>query len=73
MMMNGPMIKEATSDQVVMGLIKIGRSPGDAVDYMYMSALARKPSPAEIGMVTSVMSTRGDGHRRLSRMFGGLS
>jgi hypothetical protein len=58
MMMNGPMIKDATSD-TVMGKLVGGLGPSQAVEYLFLAALARRPSGAEMGEAMTMVASRG--------------
>jgi hypothetical protein len=62
MMMNGDMIQNATKDEPGSFLYKVANSnlrPGQKIDVLYLSALARKPTAAEIQMANALVTARG--------------
>jgi hypothetical protein len=60
MMMNGQMTKDATSvaNGSILQWLSQNASTNEAIEYLYMAALARKPSSADLGMCREVLSTR---------------
>jgi hypothetical protein len=58
MMMNGEMVKDATSDKV-MNMLVGDAGPSQAVEYLYLAALARRPSGNEVGLAMDMVSSRG--------------
>jgi hypothetical protein len=58
MMMNGEMIKDATSDKVI-GMLVGGAGPSQAAEYLYLAALARRPAGNEISMAMGMIGSRG--------------
>jgi hypothetical protein len=62
MMMNGQMTKDATSvaNGSILQWLSQNASTNEAIEYLYMAALARKPSSADLGMCREVLSTRGN-------------
>src|SRR5204863_19969 len=52
MMMNGSMVKDATSDKdgSILKWLAQNSTPSEAIEYLYLSAFARKPTSGELGL-----------------------
>ena len=62
MMMNGDLIATATKSEPGSFLLKVatsGTKPAAKIDHLYLAALARKPSAAELRMANELLAARG--------------
>ena len=62
MMMNGELIQNATKEDAGSFLSKVAASnmrPGQKIDVLYLSALARKPTATEVQMANALLGARG--------------
>ena len=62
MMMNGELVQNATKDETGSFLHKVATSdlrPGAKIDLLYLSAVARKPTPNDLRLANELLAARG--------------